>query len=946
MIKAKDKYGNQILAISVKPNDKNVLKAEYKCIICCDSLKHITGHKRRNGIYVEPFFSHKNVKNCQKVKLYEDKKYKDNCESSFVIDWLSIVLNNNNKYNDDIVTTKEGHNILFHEKQLYYRSKLLDNIDSIVLSHKYRSAIIYNINDEYYMYPSNKSNEWEELRKIKSNIYLDLGKDMLVKISKNEMLKYGYLVDLIEKKHFIEITFDVNVDNFLWNKLKVDTLGDFLDRCTQQNKEQQCEKMIKEHGNKKKLNNIEQLNNEIYIDKNLKSGMMLYFELNNAAQMINNFGTDFEDKGLIILSYVCGHSGLYDYVKNFVPIIDDLCWKSDLIRLWATISLLFDLNLNKNEVVTLINHKCFSSLITFVNDDGDILIDRNNVYTIGDYIEDIFDIDKIYLRKGKYDDKFRLEYHSKIIMNDNYHISVMDVYNYTERKRIKYNTFIKEFVKIPIRLVDSSKDTFLLMSSKYARYEQIIKNFINQKIIENNKCIPVNKIKNISNLVNNQLKAFNKAIKYNLSVIIGFPGTGKSQTISVICDYLFEKHFNIYILAYTGKAVDEIYKKISINNDYVDRNIKENVRGVWCVTIDSFINFFEKKNIIVNEKSCVIIDEFSMVSIETFSKLITIMCSIKMDTSKMIIVGDNKQLPSIDYGNVLNDLIYYGCVKKKNNTFTLCTDKNSELIPVTELTEIHRTSNLNDLYIKLRNDDKNILFNILTSDIGTNYKYYDNHDKLWEIIDNNIKSKTDTNKKYQLLVSNYSCDKIFVNNIEKIYKSGIYNTIYLACTRKAVKEINDKIRGYLFENTDDFAIGDKLMCTKNGKYNNNLISNGSIYYIHNIIDNNVELIVESYIKNPTDNNDVKLITVKMYDVKKYFCFAYAITIHKSQSGGWKNVIILLDVGCFDTRCLYTAVTRSEKKCTLIATKRHLQECINRPTKIMPTLIPFNNYSLF
>lgn len=178
----------------------------------------------------------------------------------------------------------------------------------------------------------------------------------------------------------------------------------------------------------------------------------------------------------------------------------------------------------------------------------------------------------------------------------------------------------------------------------------------------------------LDGLTNEQLDAIRGAIlsRGRFSILTGGPGTGKTTVISQIVEGMQIAYPNVSVrlLAPTGKAA---------------KRIEEQMNGmeVEVSTIHKFLGygktFVTKEDIDEMKKSgLVIIDESSMIDVSIFCQLLT---QLDMTKTKIILVGDENQLPSIGAGNVLHDLIAMG-------------------VPTFRLTINHRNSGLIDTNAK------------------------------------------------------------------------------------------------------------------------------------------------------------------------------------------------------------------------------------------------------
>ena len=157
-----------------------------------------------------------------------------------------------------------------------------------------------------------------------------------------------------------------------------------------------------------------------------------------------------------------------------------------------------------------------------------------------------------------------------------------------------------------------------------------------------------------------QIDAINSFLDYDLSILTGGPGTGKTTVVRGMVNLFRELYPNhqIACCAPTGRAAKRLAE----------------LTNVECQTIHSLLKWdLESNTFGMNEENplnvdCLIIDEFSMVDAYLFAAL----CKASSNVKKIVIIGDEDQLPSVGPGCVLKDLI------------------DSELFPVTRLKTIFR----------------------------------------------------------------------------------------------------------------------------------------------------------------------------------------------------------------------------------------------------------------
>lgn len=181
-----------------------------------------------------------------------------------------------------------------------------------------------------------------------------------------------------------------------------------------------------------------------------------------------------------------------------------------------------------------------------------------------------------------------------------------------------------------------------------------------------------------------QIDAIKSCFEENISIITGGPGTGKTTIINTISKIYLDNGYNISLCAPTGRAAKRIEETTGIEAKTIHRML-----GYIPSSYDD-IGHFEYNEDNPLDTDVIIIDEMSMVDVVLFEKLLRGM----KDNTRLVIVGDVDQLPSVGAGNVLRDLI------------------NSKKIKYTKLVDIFRQSESSNIIVnahKINNGQEPIL---------------------------------------------------------------------------------------------------------------------------------------------------------------------------------------------------------------------------------------------
>ena len=369
----------------------------------------------------------------------------------------------------------------------------------------------------------------------------------------------------------------------------------------------------------------------------------------------------------------------------------------------------------------------------------------------------------------------------------------------------------------------------------------------------------------------NQLDAIKKSIEKDFLIITGGPGTGKTTIIKAILELYrlinklsYEKlNEKVALLAPTGRAAKRMSEATLFPASTIHRFLK------WQKDQNRFqINEYNKSKV-----EFVIIDEASMIDTYLMDSLLKGLSA----NCKIIIVGDDHQLPSVGPGDVLHDLIESDMLNVVKLRDEYRQDEGSNIIT---LAYDIRKKTINENIFNVKDDltfikclDSEVITNII--DIYNTYKDLDYHE-------------------LQILVPMYKGMNgidIINNKIQELFN----------------KKSNNKKEIRVGEVT--FREGDKVIQLTNMPDEN--VYNGDIGIIKEIITNKKKEIHIDF-----DSNVVKYTPSNFNNFK----LAYSISIHKSQGSEFDVVIIPIVKGynkMLYQKLIYTAVTRTKKKLYLI-----------------------------
>ena len=392
-----------------------------------------------------------------------------------------------------------------------------------------------------------------------------------------------------------------------------------------------------------------------------------------------------------------------------------------------------------------------------------------------------------------------------------------------------------------------------------------------------------------------QKEAVAKAVRNGLVIVTGGPGTGKTTTINTIIKYFELEGLEIRLAAPTGRAAKRMTEACGYEAQTIHRmlEISGGVPDGDRKSVAGLSMFFERNEDNPLEADVIIVDEMSMVDISIMNSLLK---AVSIGT-KLILVGDVDQLPSVGPGNVLKDIIESGC------------------FPVVKLERIFRQAAQSEIIINAHkiNRGEEVVLNKYSKDFL--FVHRNGADNIINAMKTLIKDK---------LLDYVGAD--------------VYDLQILTPSRKSnvgVERLNKIMQDFL--NPADaikqerqvgdvtFREGDKVMQIKNdyqlawekrSRYGipteqGTGAFNGDTGVIERIstFDENVTVKFE----------DGRFVTYEFSQLDELE-LAYAITVHKSQGSEYPAVIIPMSQGprmLMNRNILYTAVTRARKCVCLV-----------------------------
>lgn len=410
-------------------------------------------------------------------------------------------------------------------------------------------------------------------------------------------------------------------------------------------------------------------------------------------------------------------------------------------------------------------------------------------------------------------------------------------------------------------------------------------------------------------LTNEQLNALRCICENNIMILNGFAGSGKSATSAMIIKMLEDNGVSYTLMAPTGRAA-------KVLSDYTGRPVATIHRGLGYMPK----NKWTYDNAHKLDYSIVLVDEFSMTDVFLFIHLCD---AIDFETTKFIVVGDSAQLSSVGPGNLLYDLI------------------NSHVLPTVTLNKIFRYADGG--LMKVATDVRNMKPYLPELPNGM-LKCGDDYTFINADNENAIKCAISL---YTRLLNSYSVEDILVLSA---FNKGSCGTVAINNAIQKVANPNYGTEEFIKSGETTYYKGDVVIQIKNNyeatvnledidtenmvsEMGNELaatfIPNGMLGKIVDFFDE-FNVITHQYERGTIIDFDGVRVKYSKSEMSMLL-LGYAISIHKSQ-GGSAKVVIMLTPSChsymMNSNLLYVGLTRTKEKCFHIGNK----DTVNKSTK--------------
>lgn len=444
------------------------------------------------------------------------------------------------------------------------------------------------------------------------------------------------------------------------------------------------------------------------------------------------------------------------------------------------------------------------------------------------------------------------------------------------------------FLPLVLRTLNNGEQ--LLYFYRCWKSEETLRNNLKLRFAHSNNAVAPQKINcpEEEGLEIKQKEAVRLAPEKNFLIVIGGPGTGKTYTAARMIKKTLRLHpdWNIALAAATGKAAKRLEESLALNGlPAVSGQTLHRLLGMRRGSVTAAHNH---ENPLPYD--LILVDEISMVDIHLFSALLDAVS----DESRLILLGDSNQLPSVDAGAVLADLVCDSgdtCNGDWLGNLKACTVR---------LDTTRRTENevMRGIFEKIKNGDVSVVNN-LSADNSAAVTFVDlpeNEKEAFAFLHDFLKAYIDTAEFAP------NPDSQIQTKILTINRDGFWGC----------RNINNILERYFGGRKD----GTPIIITGN-IYEQNLF-NGDCGWLQGGKDK--KMVVPGR----------EAVSLRLLEGK--YETAFAVTIHKSQGSEYKNVVIILpweENALLSREIMYTGVTRAKEKITIVGRKSVFEAALKR-----------------
>lgn len=421
----------------------------------------------------------------------------------------------------------------------------------------------------------------------------------------------------------------------------------------------------------------------------------------------------------------------------------------------------------------------------------------------------------------------------------------------------------------------------------------------------------VQEYKSVGNfeLSDEQMKILDVVCKNNIVILNGFAGSGKTASTQGIINMLKNNFKSFKLFAPTGRASKVLAENTNEPASTIHRGLGYVPPNTWTFNSEQPL-------------ACdiVIVDEFSMVDIWLFRKLLD---AIDFKHTKLLMIGDNAQLPSVSCGNLLHDFM------------------EANIIPTVTLNKIFRYSSGGLMRVAT---DTRCCKSYLTKDMQSKATTFgDNQDYMFIDLASDLIPRNVVALYKKLLDNGSSIEDIQVLTAKNVGDCGsvqLNNMIQIVANPNYGSEVNMKV------GDTTYYIGDLILQTVNNynaeldeRYLNDeelfkleLNNEPQTAFVANGETGIIKEIYNTYVIADFNGVYVKYYRNDMNMVK----LGYAISIHKSQGGGFKTVILCTPqshIFMLNSNLLYVGLTRMKQRLYHLGSLQSVNQAVKKKANL-------------
>ena len=402
-------------------------------------------------------------------------------------------------------------------------------------------------------------------------------------------------------------------------------------------------------------------------------------------------------------------------------------------------------------------------------------------------------------------------------------------------------------------------------------------------------------------LSDEQMKILDVVCKNNIAILNGFAGAGKTASTQGIINMLKDNNKSFMLMSPTGRAAKVLHENTNEHASTIHRGLGYTPPNSWTY------NEFQKLHTDV-----IIVDEFSMVDIWLFKNLLN---AIDFKYTKLLMIGDNAQLPSVSCGNLLHDFM------------------EANIIPTVTLNKIFRYSSGGLMRVAT---DTRCCTSYLDNDMKNKATTFgDNQDYMFIDLASELIPKNVVALYKKLLDNGNSIEDIQVLTAKNVGECGsveLNNMIQRVANPNYGSEVNMKIGDTTYYQGDLI-----LQCVNNYKAeldakhlddDERFIDEELTAFVANGETGIIKEIYNTYVIADFNGVYVKYYRNDMNMVK----LGYAISIHKSQGGGFKKVILCTPqshIFMLNSNLLYVGLTRMKEKLYHLGSLQSVNQAVKK-----------------